>query len=157
MRTVEGEGENATAGYSALNDTKSMSLNESLKHANLTQEEIAFAEKLVIHALNWRGLGYFDYEARSALAILAANYRLQQRVRGKKSKGAAKERAGYRRDRVDLFLRYVVDKKYRDNPTSLATVMEIIYWLDIHHIEASESQVRRDIHAALTRGALPTD
>jgi hypothetical protein len=151
MRAVEGEGENATAGY------KSMSLNESLKHANLTQEEITSAEKLVIHALSWRGIGYFDYEARSVLAILAANYRLQQRARGKKSKGAAKERAGYRRDRVDLFLRYVVDKKYRDDPTSLATVMEIIYWLDIDHIEASESQVRRDIRAALERGALPTD
>jgi hypothetical protein len=134
-----------------------MSLNESLKHANLTQEEIASAEKLVIHALSWRGLGYFGYGARSVLAILAANYRLQQRARGKKSRGAAKERAELRRGRVNILLRYVVNKKYRERPTSSATIMEIIGWLDGLGDEASESQVRRDIHAALKRGPLPTD
>ena len=135
----------------------SMSLSESLKDANLTQEEIASAEKLVIHALSCRGLRYIGYEARPVLAILAASYRLQQRARGKKSKGAAKELAELRRARVNILLRYVVDKKYRDNPTSSATVMELVDWLDTHHIAASEPQVRRDIHAALELGPLPTD
>jgi hypothetical protein len=91
------------------------------------------------------------------LAILAANYRLQQRARGKKSRGAAKERAELRRGRVNMLLRYVVNKKYRERPTSSATIMEIIGWLDGLGDEASESQVRRDIHAALKRGPLPTD
>ena len=134
-----------------------MNLNESLKHANLTQEEIASAEKLVIHALSYQGLGYFGYEARSVLAILAANRRLLQQARGRKSKGSAKERASMRRDRVNILLQYVVHEKYRKNPTSLATVMEIVGWLDRLGYEASEPQVRRDIHAVLELDPLPTD
>ena len=90
------------------------------------------------------------------LAILVANYSQLQRARGKKSKGAAKAKAEYRRNHVDLLLRYVVDKRYRDDPTSLATVMKIVEWLDEIGIEASEPQVRRDIHAALKLGPLPT-
>ncbi len=46
------------------------------------------------------------------LAILAANYSRQQRARGKKSRGR-KSSAEYRRNHVNLFLRYVVDKRYR--------------------------------------------
>jgi hypothetical protein len=34
--------------------------------------------------------------------------------------------------------------------------MKIVEWLDEIGIEASESQVRRDIHAALKLGPLPT-
>jgi hypothetical protein len=54
-----------------------------------------------------------------------------------------------------LLLRYVVEKRYRDNPKALKTVMKIIEWLDDIGIEASEPQVRRDINAALKLGPLP--
>jgi hypothetical protein len=50
---------------------------------------------------------------------------------------------------VNLLLRYVVDEKYRKNPKSLATVMKIVEWLDAIGIEASETQVRRDIGAVV--------
>src|SRR5262249_7836040 len=96
---------------------------------------------------------------RTAIGVgdLGCLYRLQQRARGKKSKGAAKELARHRRDLVNLFLRYVVDEKYRKDPTSGATIMEIINLLDTavwHGIEASVPQVRRDIYAVLKRGPL---
>ena len=90
------------------------------------------------------------------LAVLTANYSRLQRSRGKKSKGAAKEKAEYRRGHVNLLLRYVVEERYRKNPTALATVMNIIEWLDMIDIEASEPQVRRDIKAALNQGPLST-
>ena len=45
-------------------------------------------------------------------------------------------------------------KRYREKPNELATVMKIIEWLDEIGIEASEPQVRRDIHAALNSGPL---
>jgi hypothetical protein len=127
------------------------------KGAELTQAEIYAAGKLIERALRPR-VGYKVYpaEERGVLAILAAYHSQLQRARGKKSKGAAKKRAEYRRNHVDLLLRYVVGKKYREKPTELATVMEIIGWLDDIHIEASDPQVRRDIHAALKRGPLPT-
>jgi hypothetical protein len=48
-----------------------------------------------------------------------------------------------------------VDQRYRDNPNSAATVMKIIEWLDEIGIEASEPQVRRDIHAVMEGGELP--
>jgi hypothetical protein len=137
-------------------ETDSLSMSESLKQANLTQEEIACAEKLVIHALSYRGLGYFGYEDRSVLAILDANFRLLQQARGRKSKGAVKERAELRRFRVNILLD-AVDEKYRKDPTSLATVMEIIDWLYGLGDEASEPQVRRSIHAALKLSPLSTD
>ena len=89
------------------------------------------------------------------LAILVANYSLQQRVRGKKSLGAAKEKAEYLRFHVNTLLRYVVDKKYWKDPTALSTVMEIVKRLDDFGIQASELQVRRAIHAALKLGPLP--
>jgi hypothetical protein len=53
-------------------------------------------------------------------------------------------------------LRYVIAQKYRDKPNSLETVMKIVEWLDTAcGIEASETQVRRDIHAVLELGTLP--
>ena len=55
-------------------------------------------------------------EERLVLAILAANLRQQQRIRGKKSKSADKRKAEHRRDRVNLLLRYVIAQKYRDDP-----------------------------------------
>jgi hypothetical protein len=127
------------------------------KDAGLTQAEIYTAGKLIERALQPRaGYKFYAPEERGVLAILAAYHSQLQRARGKKSKGAAKRQAEYRRNHVNLLLRYVVDKKYRQEPRSLATVMKIIEWLDDIHIEASEPQVRRDIHAALKRGPLPT-
>src|SRR5262249_43675163 len=103
-----------------------------------------------------RAIPIYSPEERLVLAILAANYSRLQRARGKKSKGAAKAKAEHRRNHVNLLLRYVVDKRCRKNPNALATVMKIIDRLDEIGIEASEPQVRRDIHAALELGPLPT-
>lgn len=112
------------------------------------------AEDLVMRALRPRGLPYYSPEERLVLAILVAHMRLQQRARGKKSKGAAKQRAEYRRNHVNALLRYVVEKRYRKDPHSLRTIMKMIEWLDNIEIEASELQVRRDIHEALKSGPL---
>jgi hypothetical protein len=128
----------------------------SVKDAELTQAEIHAAEKLLERTLQPRAIPFYSPEERVVLAILAANYSQLQRARGKRSKGAAKTKAEYRRDHVNLLLRYVVDKRYRKNPNTTATVMEIVKWLDENGIEASESQVRRDIHTALKSGPLPT-
>ena len=124
--------------------------------AVLTQAEIDAAKKLVERALRPRVLPVYSPDERVALAIVAANYSLLQRARGKKSRRAAKDQANYRRNHVNLLLRYVVDKRYRKNPNGAATVTKIIEWLGKIDIEASESQVRRDIHAALKSGSLPT-
>lgn len=123
--------------------------------AGLTQAEIRVAELLLERVMLMRltPIPYSPLE-RFVLAIFAATYSLQQRVRGKRSIGAAKEKAKYRKGHVNLLLRYVVDKKYRKDPTTLATVMEIVKRLDEFGIEASEPQVRRDIHAALKLGPL---
>jgi hypothetical protein len=126
------------------------------KDAELTQAEIREAEKLLKRALRPRAIPIYSPEERLVLAILAANYSRLQHARGKKSKGAAKAKAEYRRNHVNLLLRYVVDKRCRKNPNALATVMKIIDRLDEIGIEASEPQVRRDIHAALKSGPLPT-
>lgn len=70
---------------------------------------------------------------------------------------AAKRAAAFRRDRVNLLLRYVLEKKYRKDKkaaTSNRTVMKLIQWLDDTGIVATVSQVRRDIHEALKRGPL---
>ncbi len=128
----------------------------SVKDAELTQVEIHEAEKLLERALRPRVIPFYSPEERLVLAILAANYSQLQRARGRKSKGAAKASAEYRRNHVNLLLRHVVEKRYREAPNSLATVMKIIDWLDGIGIEASEPQVRRDIHAALKFGPLPT-
>ena len=89
------------------------------------------------------------------MAILVAD----QKARGKRSKSPAKRLAEYRRSHVNLLLRYVIDKKYRRNDKaarSLQTVMAIIDWLDGLNIEATESQVRRDINSVLALDPLPT-
>jgi hypothetical protein len=125
------------------------------KDAELSQAEILTAERLLDRALAWRAIPDYSPEERWVLAILVAD----QKARGKKSKTPAKRQAEYRRNHVNLILRYVVDKKYRRDvkaAKSLKTVMTIIDWLDGIGIEASETQVRRDIEAALDRGPLPT-
>jgi hypothetical protein len=126
------------------------------KDAELTRAEIHAAGKLVERALQLRGYKFYSPEERVVLAILAAYHSQLQRARGRKSKGAAKEKAEYRRNHVNLLLRYVVEKRYREEPRRLATVMKITDWLDHIGIEASEPQVRRDIGAALKSGPLPT-
>jgi hypothetical protein len=128
----------------------------SAKDANLTFAEIRAAERLIGRALAPRAIPFYSPEERLVVAILAANYSRLQRARGKKSRGAVKEKAEYRKNHVNLLLRYVVAKRYRDRPNSAATVMKIVEWLDDIGIEASDPQVRRDIHAALKRGSLPT-
>jgi hypothetical protein len=129
---------------------------EIAKDAELTQAEIRAAEKLLDRTLLPRGLPIYSWEERMVLAILVANYSQLQRVRGKKSNSVKKEKARLRRNRVNLLLRYVVDRKCRKSPNTSETVMKIIGWLDETGIEASVSQVRRDIHAALKSGPLPT-
>ena len=141
-------------GKEHLDAEFSMSANDA--KGVLTQAEIHAAKKLVERALQLRVLPFYSPEERLVLAILVANCSQQQRARGKKSKGAAKEQAKYRRNHVNMLLRYVVDKRYRGNPNSAMTVVKIIEWLDEIGIEASEPQVRRDIHAALKSGPLPT-
>ena len=127
----------------------------SVKDAELTQAEIRAAEKLLEQTLQPRAIPIYSPEERLVLAILAANYSQRQRARAKKSKGVVKLEAEYRRNHVNLLLRYVVEQKYRRDPKKLMTVMKIIEWLDEIGIEASEPQVRRDIHAALKLGVLP--
>lgn len=124
--------------------------------ANLTRAEIHAAEQLLERALQPRVVQFYSPQERFALAILAANYSQLQRARAKKSKGAVKKHAEYRRNHVNMLLRYVVEKRYRDDPKSLATIMKIVEWLDDIGIEASEPQVRRDIRAALKSHPLPT-
>ena len=131
-------------------------LGMSVKDANLTHAEIHTAEKLIERALRPRALPAYTPEERLVLAILVANYSRLQRARAKRSKGVAKVQAEYRRNVVNLLLRYVVDKRYRKNPNTTSTVMKIVERLDENGIEASKSQVRRDIHTALKSGPLPT-
>jgi hypothetical protein len=126
------------------------------KRAELMPAEIRAAEELVKQALRPRALPFYSAEERSALAILVAHLSLVQRARGKKSKGAAKEQAERRKNHVNLLLRYVIEKRYRQKPNTNATVTKIVDWLDKIGIEASEPQVRRDIHAALKLGPLPS-
>ena len=134
---------------------KDPSAPEALSVKNLTPVEIRTAEILVERVL-WPGPIPYSPIERLALAILAVHLSQLQRARGKKSKGTAKAKAEYRRNHVNMLLRYVVEKRYREHPNSLATVMKIVDWLDGIGIQASEPQVRRDIHAALKSGPLPT-
>jgi hypothetical protein len=126
--------------------------------ANLTPAELRLGKALVASALKPRGvIPIPDYSPadRLVLAILAANLSLQQSIRGKKSRNAPKRQVEGRRRSVNLLLRYVVEQKFRDDPASLRTVMEIVDWLDTAcGIQATESKVRRDIHEALKLGAL---
>jgi len=129
---------------------------DAAKHAELTQAEIAAAGKLVEQALHCRGLEDYSDEERGVLAILVAYHSYQQRARGKRSREPAKEKVERRRGLVNFFLRVIVEKKYRQKPTSLATVMKIVDLLDGFGIEASDPQVRRDIDAILRMAPLPT-
>jgi hypothetical protein len=123
----------------------------------LTSSEIAVAERLLESALAWRALPFYSPEDRMVLAILVAS----QKIKGRKSTSEAKRKAKHRREHVNLLLRYVIPRRFRrDEKTarSAATVMRIIEWLDdACNIEASESQVRRDINKALKLGPLPSD
>ncbi len=128
----------------------------SAKDADLSAAEILAAERLLARALTGRGIPDYSPEERWALAILVADLK----ARGKKSKSPAKRQAEYRRNHVNLILRYVVDRKYRRDAKvakSAKTVMTVLHWLDEIGIEASISRVRRDIEAALDRGPLPTE
>jgi hypothetical protein len=128
----------------------------SLNDPELTAGEIRAAKAILERALAWRALPDYSPEERLVLAILAANLTRQQSIRGKKSKNALKRQTENRRQTVNLLLRYVVKQKCRDHPNSLETVMTIVDWLDAASgIEASEPQVRRDIHAVLKQGPLP--
>jgi hypothetical protein len=128
----------------------------NLDDPELTPAEMRAAEALVERALAWRALPDFSDDERLVRAILAANLTRQQRIRGAKSESGAKRQAKNRRQAVNLLLRYVVKQKCRDDPKSLQTVMEIIGALDeACGIEASETQVRRDIHEVLKLGPLP--
>jgi len=123
------------------------------KDAELSPAEILAAERLLTRALAWRALPDYSPEERWALAILVAD----QKMRGKKSKSPEKRQAEYRRSQVNLLLRYVINKKYRRDEKvakSAKTIMVLIDWLDGIGIEASETQVRRDIEAALAQGPL---
>ena len=120
----------------------------------LTQAEIHAADKLIERAM--RPAGVYDADERWVRAILAANFIRQQRARGKKSKGPVKVKAEYRRNWVNLLLHYVVDNKYRNSPTTTATIMKIVDCLDQIGIEASDTQVRRDIINVLKSSPLPT-
>jgi len=120
----------------------------------LTQSGIDAAKELILKALQPRALPHYSDEEIKVLAILEGYISLVQQAKAKRSKGEAKTKADYRRNHVNLLLRYVVDKRYREKPKSLAKVMKIIERLDEIDIEASETQVRRDIHAALKSGPL---
>jgi hypothetical protein len=128
----------------------------STKDAQLSRAEIRAAEKLLDRALRPRGIPFYSPEERLVLALLAANLSRLQRARGKKSIGEVKAKAAYRKFHVNALLRYVVAERYRKNPKANMTVMEIVNWLDDLGIEASESQVRRDIQDALELGPFPT-
>jgi hypothetical protein len=128
-----------------------------VERAELSQAEIRSARRLIDLALAPRGLPFYSPEERMVLAILAADLSRQQGLRGKKSKSPAKREAAFRRDRVNLLLRYVVAKKFRKDQkaaTSNRTVMEIMHWLDDLGMVANDTQIRRDIHEVLKRGPL---
>jgi hypothetical protein len=128
----------------------------SLIDLELTAAEMSAAAALLESALTWRALPDYSPAERQVLAILAANLSRQQSIRGKKSSSSAKRQAENRRQQVNMLLRYVVPKKCRNEPNSLETVMTIVGWLDAAcGIEASEAQVRRDIHAVIKLGPLP--
>jgi len=123
------------------------------KDAELSPAEILAAEGLLARALARRAIPDYPPEERWALAILVAD----RRARGRNSKSPEKRQAEYRRNQVNLILRYVINKKYRRDEKvakSAKTIMAIIDWLDATGIEASETQVRRDIEAALAQGPL---
>jgi hypothetical protein len=127
----------------------------SAKDAGLTTEEIRAGRQRIEKARRPRALPVYSAEERQTLAILQAELARRQSAKGKASRTADVARVAYRRKHVNVLLRYVLDKKYREKPKSLGTVMKLIEWLDSIGIQASEPQVRRDIAAALESQPLP--
>jgi hypothetical protein len=118
-------------------------------------DEIRAATDLIKQARRPRAIPFYSAEERQALAILRADFAQRQSAKGKARRAPQVAKVAHRRMRVSLLLRYVVKKKYRDDPKSLATVMEIVAQLDETGIAASESQVRRDIAAVLKTDPVP--
>ena len=121
----------------------------SAKKAGLTPDEIRAGRQRIEQALKPRALPVYAAEERETLALLQADFSRRQSAKAKASRAPEVAQVTYRRNHVNMLLRYVVEKKYRKNPTSPATVMKIVNWLDGIGIEASSTQVRRDIVAVL--------
>jgi len=126
------------------------------KNAGVTLAEISAAGKLIKRAQRARALPTHSAEERLVLAILAANFSQQQSVKAKKRRAPDVAKVERRRYFVNGGLRHILNQKYRDDWKSSKTRMKIIEWLDKLGIEASDTQVRRDINAALKLGPLPT-
>jgi DNA-binding transcriptional ArsR family regulator len=152
--------ENDTRGFLKKNNTdaarrlirvEGSDFREHVKKAGLTDEMIREAEKFVQHVLRPRGAipitpeDDYSREDLGTLAILAGHRRYLQRVRSKKSRRFLE----YRRWQVYMLLHYVVDQRYRDNPTSPASIKKIADELYDFGFDAGTSQVLRDIKVAL--------
>jgi hypothetical protein len=126
------------------------------KDAALTPAEQRAGRQRVEKALKPRtgALPVYSAEERQTLAILQADLGRRQSAKGKARRAADVAQVAYRRQRVNVLLRYVIEKKYRKDPTSAATIMKIVEWLDKIGMEASETQVRRDIAAILKSSPL---
>jgi hypothetical protein len=122
-----------------------------LKDAKLTTTELRNARKLVDKALAPRAIPVYSPEERKTLAILAADLSRRQHANGKNGRAAASAKTRQREARVSLLFWYVIDKKFRRNPTSAATRMEILRWLGETGIKANDTKVARDLRAALSK------
>jgi len=118
----------------------------------LTNFDIDAAKELIIQALHPGAIR--TPEELQVLAILEAYISLVQQAKGRRSKGKLKEKAERRRCHVNLLLRYKLENRLREAPTGAETLMKLIEWLDILGIEASVTQVRRDVQAVLSLGPL---
>ena len=119
-----------------------------------TPAEVGAARDLITRAQRPRALPIYSAEEWNALVLVAANFSLRQGVKAKKGTALRCAVSNYRREHVNLLLRYVLPKRYRQRPNSLATRMRIVAHLDKCGITASETQVRRDINKSLKRGPL---
>lgn len=129
---------------------------KSVHATNLSKAEIDYAKALIRRAKRPRALPVCSTEERLILAILAADLSLRQAAKGRQGSAKRSAPAQRRQAHVNILLRHVVHKRYRTAPRSAATRMEIIRQLDEIGIEASDTQVRRDIDATLKLGPLPT-
>jgi len=126
----------------------------SAKDAGLTADEVRAARRLIEQALKPRALPVYSVAERQTLVVLKADLARRQSAKGKARRAPEVAQVAYRRQHVNILLRYVLDEKYRKNPKSAATIMKIIEWLDAIGIEASDSQVWRDITAVLKSNPL---
>ncbi|MCP4309480.1 MAG: hypothetical protein GY788_32315 [bacterium] len=119
--------------------------------AQLTPCEERMGRHLVdsVHKTRDLGLPYYSDAERMTVAILRAELSRQQSIKGKKGRAKITAEVDFRRQRVNILLRYVIPQTYRDDPTSEKTVMYIVDFLDSLGMEASNTQVRRDIKWAL--------